>query len=276
MHDLYGMIASSPIGYLAALGMLRVLAADRNLKVRLGWKDGHGVIDGIDPDTAISELVANMEGREKAFEFNWADTARKVGPDEYRRACGVAAGDLRALGFMAGWATDTIVRNGQIAVTRMDMTSGQQKLLRDLRGLAIKLTREHFVSALMGGPYEGQSSFGLDPIAVRSHAHEHQAPTKSKAPGKPGLIWLAFESIPIHPVVPVAPNKPQTTGWRMGREAAYVWPIWEGMLGLEEVSLLRALPVNLLQNRSGIRELWSSRYGSSGKYGMLLPAQRER
>jgi len=186
MHDLKGLAAGSPIGFLAALGLLRVLTSDRNHEVYLGWRDGHAIIDGIEPERAIEELAANMVEREKAPEFNWSDTPRKNTPDAYRKACDQMADDYRALGFMVGWGTDTVLRDNFIAVTRMDMTSGQQKLLKDLRVLAGKVTQEHFRSALLGGKYEGQSSFGLDPVATRSHAHEYKAPTKSKAPGKPG------------------------------------------------------------------------------------------
>ena len=275
MHDLYGLTASSPIGFLAALGMLRVLTSDRQCEIKLGWRNGHAVIDGLDPETAITELMANMDERVSAPEFTWTDSLRKVPPEKYRHACDEMSSDTRALGFMAGWATDAVLRQGAVAVTRIDMTSGNQKLLKDLRKIAVGITRDHFTSAMSGGPYEEQSSFGLDPIAVRYHAHEYQAPTKTKAPGKPGLIWLAYESIPLHPVVPIAPNWAQTTGWRLGPDAAYVWPIWDTFLTLEEVSLLRSLPVDRLSARPGVKEIWSSRYGSSGKYGILLPARRE-
>ena len=176
---------------------------------------------------------------------------------------------------MAGWATDAILREGFVAVSRMDMTSGQQRLLRDLRSLAPRVTRSHLHSALLGGSYEDQSSFGLDPIAVRSHAYEYQATTKSKAPGKPGLIWLAFESIPLHPVVPITASRAQNTGWKGPPDAAYVWPLWDAMLTLEEVSLLRMMPVDRLSGSPGVTEVWFSRYGKSGKYGMLYPARRE-
>jgi len=275
MHDLYGLTAASPIGFMAALGMLRVLASDRRCEIKLGWRNGHAVIDGVDPETVISELWANMDDRASASEFSWTDTLRKVPSEKYRRKCYEMSADPRALGFMAGWATDAVLRQGAVAVTRMDMTSGNQKLLQELRKIAGRITHDHFKSALLGGPYEDQSSFGLDPIAVRYHAHEYQAPTKTKAPGKPGLIWLAFESIPLHPVVPIAPNRAQTTGWRLGTDAAYVWPIWDAFLTLEDVSLLRSLPVDRLSARPGVKEVWSARYGSSGKYGILLPARRE-
>jgi hypothetical protein len=256
--------------------MLRVLRSDRNLEVRLGWRSGHAVLEGIDPNTATEELIANMKERGSSPEFTWADSPRKVKPDSYRSACEQMVDNPRALSFMAGWATDAVLRDGFISPTRMDMTSGQQKLLRDLRDLASHLNKGHFQSALLGGQYEGQSSFGLDPIAVRSHAYESEAPTKSKAPGKPGLIWLAFESIPLHPVIPITANQAQTIGWRRYPNAAgYVWPIWDAMLALEEVQMLRVLPLDQLLERPGVRELWFSKYGSIGKYGMLLPAQRE-
>lgn len=275
MHDLNGLVAVSPIGFMATIGLLRVLASDLGFNVKVGWKNGRAIIDGIDPETAIHALFENMEGRASSPEFTWADTPRKIAPEIYYDTCYSMKDDERALGFMAGWGSDTVLRDGFISVTRMDMTSGQQKLLRDLRGLAQKITYDDFESALLGGSYIGQSSFGLDPIAVRSHAHEYQAPTKSKAPGKPGLIWLAFESIPLHPVIPITPNRTQTTGWRNSPNIGYVWPIWDAMLSLKEVQFLRALSVERLKDRPGIKEVWFSRYGQSGKYGMLYPAQRE-
>jgi len=276
MTELNGITNSSPIAFMASLGMLRVLSEDRKLNVQLGWRDGHAVIEGADIDTIIAELTANINGRSEAPEFTWSDSPRKVSPEAYRTFCDEMSGDHRALSFMAGWASDSVLRNGSVAVTRLDMTSGQQKLLRNLRKLAGGITKEHFESALLGGSYEGQSSFGLDPVAVRSHAHESKAPTKSSPPGKPGLIWLAFESIPLHPVVPIAPNRTQTTGWRMWPDTAYVWPIWDGFLSLDEVILLRLLPIDRISKRPGVTEVWSSNYGSTGKYGMLLPAMRER
>lgn len=275
-HDLYGLNSGSPIGFLAALGMLRVLVSDCGLDVRIGWRNGHAVINGIDPDTAIEYLFANMADRDRSPEFNWADSLRKVSPEVYRTACLKMAGDHRALGFMAGWATDAVFRDDFIMVTHLDMTSGHKKLLKDLRVLASRVNKIHLRAALLGGGYEDQHSFGLDPIAVRSHAHESQAPTKTKAPGKPGLLWLAFESIPLHPVFPVAANRRQTVGWRVVPNVAYVWPLWDRLLSLEEVFLLRTLPVELLDKRPGVSEVWASNYDQTGKYGMLLPARRER
>lgn len=276
MIELPGLSGASPIGFLAALGMLRVLVEDRGRDARLAWRHGHAVLEGLEMTDAIDELAANMAGRGDALEFTWADTTRGVTPEQYRAAVAQAGDDRRALGFLAGWGTDAVVREGSIASTRFDMTSGQQKLLRNLRELALRINRRSLEIALLGGPYENQSSFGLDPVAVRFHAHEPQAPTNSDPPGKPGLIWLAFEAIPLHPVLPVSAVRARTAGWRGGPASAYVWPLWSRFLTLAEVSLLRSLPVERLSGRLGVTEIWAARYGASGKYGILLPALRER
>jgi CRISPR-associated endonuclease/helicase Cas3 len=278
VYDLKGLTYRSPIGYMAALGMLRVLTQDRGIGVRLGWRNGHAVIDGIEPDSAIDELAANMDGRGQDPEFSWADTPKKVTPEVYRGACDRFKEDRRALSFMAGWATDAVLRDGFVSVGRMDMTSGRQQLLRDLRNLATRVTRSHFITALTGGDYEEQSSFGLDPVAVRTHAHEPRTPTASSPPGKRGLIWLAFESVPLHPIFPVASNRTMTAGWRRAKSTgyAYVWPVWTGFLTLDEVALLRMMPVDRLSERPEFSEIWSSQLEKSGEYPCLLPARRER
>lgn len=277
MIELPGLSGASPIGFLAALGMLRVLVEDRGHMARLAWRNGRAALDGMDSaDAILDELTANMVGRAEAIEFTWADATRNATPEQYRLAVERAKGDQRALAFLAGWGTDAVVREGAIANTRFDMTSGRQQLLRDLRGLALTITRQSLEVALLGGAYGAQSSFGLDPITVRFHAHEPQAPTKSDPPGKPGLIWLAFEAIPFHPVVPVSSTRARTTGWRGAPAPGYVWSLWNEPLALAEVSLLRVLPIDRLLGRPGVTEIWAARYGTSGKYGMLLPALREQ
>ncbi len=208
MIELPGLSGASPIGFLAALGMLRVLVEDRGRDARLAWRHGRAVLEGLELTDAIDELAANMAGRGDALEFTWADTTRGVTPEQYRAAVAEAGGNRRALAFLAGWGTDAVVREGGIIATDLDMTSGQQKLLRNLRELALRVNHRSLEVALLGGPYEKQSPFGLDPASrVRFHAHEPQAPTHSDPPGKPGLIWLAFEAMPLHPVLPISATR---------------------------------------------------------------------
>lgn len=101
--------------------------------MRLAWRNGRAVLAGLEPTDAIEELAANMTGRAEAVGPTWANTTRKIAPEQYRDAVARAGDDRRALAFLAGWGTDAVLHEGNIVGTRMDMTSGNQKLPRDLR-----------------------------------------------------------------------------------------------------------------------------------------------
>ena len=77
-------------------------------------------------------------------------------------------------------------------------------------------------------------------------------------------------------VVPVSATRARTTGWRYKPSLAYVWPLWDKSLTLDEVALLRTLPVEKLVNRPGVTEVWASEMRVNGKYPWLSPARRER
>lgn len=280
MISLTGIPASSPIGFMAALGLMRVLGGDLHLPVSLGWRNGHAVLDG-EGDGDLLDHVANaMVDRHAAREFNWSDSTRAVTADQYRAACAAAEaeGDLRCLSFMAALCTDAVLdKDGNVRSTRLDMTSGRQKLLSDMRGLAKQLgkretARDVFQTALFGGSYDkDQSSYGLDPATQRSHATESQQPAKSSPFGKKGWVWLFAESLPLHPIIPTANNRAFPAGFDNG----YFWPTWRGFLSLDEVAALRLLPLDGLRRLNGIREIWKSAYFKIGKYGALSSPVRE-
>ncbi|WP_435103729.1 type I-G CRISPR-associated protein, Cas3-extension family [Arhodomonas sp. AD133] len=288
MIELDGLPGTTPIGFMATLGLLRVLGEDQGLPVRLSWDQAKPRLHGLaDREDLLSVLVTHMQGRHNDFEWNWADTAKGVTPENYSLACDEAAhrasSPRRALAFLSAWATDTSVTDdGLVRYTRLDMTSGRQRLIADLRKIAATLeTPEEaegaFHRALFGGPYEDLSSFGWDPATVRQHAHEPRAPTKVKPAGKSGWIWLAAESLAWHPVLPRS-DRAVTTGCEVleGQGMSYFWGLWSASaeLGPEEVRFLRALDFRRLSRRMGVESLWSSTFGKSGNYTMLLPAQR--
>ncbi len=277
--ELPGLLAHSPIGFMAALGLLRVLSEDHRLDVRLGWRGGHAVLQGIDRGELIQVLQTHMAGRHRAPEWNWRDTTKRVTPEEFQGALASMAGDARARSFLAGFVLPAILDgNGFLSSTRLDMTSGRQQLLADLRRLAEALqepgaARRAFQRALFGGPYEAQSSYGWDPAAVRRHALEAKAPTTSKPPGKPGLVWLAAESLAWHPMRPWD-GRAYTTGCeRLGGDWVYFWPIWSGCLDAVTARTLRQLSHDQVRRLPGVTACWASTFDSSGQYGALLPAR---
>ena len=291
---LTGMPVASPIGFMAALGLLRVCAQDHGLRVRLSWTDNHAVLHGMEA-VALRELLAeHMRGRADAPEFNFEATdeegrrgkalhIRTIRPADFRAAAAAMQGDARALGFLAGYATDSVVNDkGFVARSRFDFTSGKQKLLHELRRLALELSperkrprmplAERIERALYGGPYEDWHSLGWDPVTLMTHAHQRLAPTDSATPGQPMLVWLAIESLPLHPVVPTRPRRASTAGFAGSH--TYAWPQWREPLPLIEVRLLRQRPVVSLEQLPGVEALWSSAVTSVGKSGFFLPAVR--
>lgn len=288
MIELEGIPGTTPIGYMAALGLLRVLGEDQGLDVRLSWNHATPRLHGLDDrEMLVEALTDHMQGRHTAYEWNWAKTAKGIMPDTFARACREANEQAerpeRALMFLAAWGTDTCVTDdGLIRYTRLDMTSGQQRLIANLRSVAAALEdlqtgRKAFHSALFGGPYEDQSSFGWDPSTIRQHAHEPRAPTKLKPAGKSGWIWLAAESLAWHPVLPQG-DRARTTGCEPleGHGMSYFWGLWSvnTELGPDEARFLRSLDFHGLSCRSGIASLWSSAFDKSGNYTILLPASR--
>ncbi|CAD5374843.1 conserved hypothetical protein [Rubrivivax sp. A210] len=292
--DLTGLVGSSPIGFMAALGLLRVCVQDHGVDLRLNWEQGHARLHGLGREELFDLLKRHMKGRAAAPEFNFtvagdkgsrgkAMHLRTILPEDYRTAVAACQGDARALGFLAGFATDAVVNDkGFIARTKFDFSSGQQRLVDEFRSLAAMLDPEakrprvpfaaRVERALMGGAYEEQHTFGWDPASLMTHAHQASAPTDSATPGQPFTVWLAVESLPLHAVLPTGPRRARTTGF--AGTSAYVWPIWAEPLSLREVMLLRQRPVETLDRLGGVTEIWSSQVISVGKYGFLAPAAR--
>lgn len=290
-----GLAIASPIGFMAALGLMRVLCEDCGLDPRLSWEQGRAQLTGIDMDTLKYALLTHMQGRSEAPEFTFkvgdgtkrkpVQHLREIRPEEYRTAVDWMRGDSRALGFLAGFGTDAVVNEkGFIARTAFDFSSANQKLAEEFRRLALRLDPRQktpkgkpgpdamLQAALSGGPYAEQHSFGWDPATLMSHAHQAQAPTHSPTPGHPWLVWLAVESLPWHPVVAIDAQRTQTAGWR--RSQAYCWPEWRVALNAAELRLLRTRPIQTLRELSGVTAIWQSMRIGVGKFGFFAPATR--
>mgnify|MGYP002133024893 CR=1 FL=1 len=178
-------------------------------------------------DPALLALLADhMRGRHQAPEFNFKVGTgggtpapvvhlREIRPEDYHRAAATLVDNPRALGFLAGFATDAVVTDkGFIARTAFDFSSARQELGKEFRNLAARLDTDRkrgrkeapletlWKNSLFGGPYAEQHSFGWDPATLTAHGQAAIAPTYTKPLAQPGLVWLAVESLPWHPVLP--------------------------------------------------------------------------
>ncbi|MXR36112.1 type I-G CRISPR-associated protein, Cas3-extension family [Craterilacuibacter sinensis] len=263
----------------------------------LSWQQGYAELEDVDGETLRECLLAHMRGCSRAPEFNFmvqTDSAApcpvqhlcKISPADYQTAAQAMADDQRALGFLAGFATDTVVGNkGFVSPTAFDFSSGNQKLAQKFCGLAALLdpdsrrgrkalpTEVLLEAALLGGVYaRDQHSLGWDPVILKSHGYAGKAPTNDTQLSQPWLTWLAVESLPWHPLVPDGNNRAVTTGWRRG--GAYLWPEWTCPLTAPEVRLLRARPVDTLGYLPGVQGVWLSRRIGVGEFNFFAPATR--
>lgn len=292
--ELTGLPASSPMGFMAAIGLLRVCARDHRQAVALSWNDSHARLHGMARADLVELLCGHMRGRWSAPEFNFQVTddkgrrstvghLRQIRPADFRNAAEAMRDDARAASFLAGFGTDAVVNDeGFIARSRLDFSSGQQQFMDGIRKLgksldpdarrpAVPLTAR-IERSLFGGPYEEQHTFGWDPASLKVHAHQPEAPTDSATPGQPMTVWLAVEALPLHPVIPIAPRRAATAG--VGAGKGYVWPLWSAALGIDAVELVRQRPVQTLDQLPGVTAIWMAAFTSVGKYTFMLPGAR--
>lgn len=156
-----GLRASEPIGFLAALGLLRVVTGRGTFgAAKLGWSDDSAwpavlsTEHACDPDRLLDDLLAHMTGRAAAPAFSarpdaaqepipdpWADV--KVPLDDYRtRLVAVRATADRttreAADFLAALGCESVSVGGKDAVkpSALHMTSGNQKFLTTCQDIA--------------------------------------------------------------------------------------------------------------------------------------------
>lgn len=241
--ELTALRVMQPVGFMAAVGLLRIARA----AVRLGWRADTqtAFIEGIERDALLDHLVGHMRGRSASPELQLADDVRKVSRANYRAACAAIAAD--SVQWVRSWWRED---GDDVVPTDLCFTSGQQRYIRMARDLAAELepgddpkatarTRTRFEEALFGPwRYEDRvHSWGWDPATLRLGALTPEAPTAMKTEGVAGAYWLAWESQPLFPCV----HGQGTLGFEH-RPRAWTWASWAEPLDVEAVRALLRQP----------------------------------
>ncbi|MGH8587763.1 MAG: type I-G CRISPR-associated protein, Cas3-extension family [Gammaproteobacteria bacterium] len=275
---LTGLIGSSPLGVLAAFGLMRVCSEIQKLNdVWLSWtrddeESGNPLDDWvavltvkkqITPETLIDLLVTRQQKRPTA-DFDWNTDIRSEPKEFERRLIEHAMNarfedDERTLAdFFVAFGSETLTDKSKkklVKPTAFHMTSGQQEFLKNLKELAESMRKNPvgaFREALFG-PWQYMDPFhslGWDPTTERLYALRHRAPTKEAPCCVRAAVWLAYESLPLFPTARVG-TRLRTTGFsRADGEVRFTWPLWTRPIGL---STLRSL--------LGTEELYKGRAG---------------
>ena len=296
---LTGLDGANPLAFLAALGTLRGLSLEwPDRAVSLSWtlRDAWRPCLRVDGEPPSEEET--LDGMERFIEMRAGHEALGIGDDlaipaaKFRQHAKLAAESASAspqgrsrADFIASFGCDAITRSepqnkDQIRDTALRTTSGtgHQHFLKTMRELAEKVGRDRIRQCLFGNweRKDPQLSLRWDPEDDRRYALQWKNPSedkvqvkgeKSGVPTEWGANRLAYEAMPLLPVMPVA-RSAQTTGFSGSRstDTSWTWPIWEVALGLDVVRSLLAL--RLLQDSRpescqlaamGIRQVFRSR-----------------
>lgn len=279
---LTGLDGKNPLAFLAALGVLNVLA-DRvkhgQPEPKLVWRSRGtympAIVDGPDRPALLDVLGQDLGSfrKEPAIEtLRYRKKGEENGPEahdlkppkgkfaEYLRALLdrrglVDRGELaegafrRSLAFAAAFATDVALdNNDNTKPTALHFTAGQQAFLTMVSELIEGVSTGDFEEALFG-PWRYLRPLPVlqwDNASSRDYALRASDPSKEKKLGVPGADWLAFRGLPFIRVAPVG-DAIKTTGcdggWKTG---TFRWPIWT-------VPLSRAVIASLLTSEEVVK-----------------------
>ncbi len=307
---LTGLVASTPIGAMAAFGLLRICAAIPELRLaRLGWQDEDG--DGAPLDDWIAVLrvpVINIKPDQKAHDwliqkltdfivkrcdedYEWPPQEQnkdiRVPSDEYRwwmiRHAMTASAHNRILAdWITAFCSDVVTdktKKQLVKPTAFYMVSGQQKFLKIISEIRESLhhNADSALQEALFGPWRYQDKFhslGWDPASERLHALRHKAPSDEQPVSVRAAVWLAYESLPLFPTMRVG-GRLKTVGFSQERtEEVLSWPIWKGFVSLNALRSLLAVRWDAVAGYSGLVGRYRARRVNLNQgYAMFRPAE---
>lgn len=264
---LSGLDGANPLGYLAALGVLRVLDHRARLLGRslpsLAWTDAgcwRPVVHGAPTvDAIIGELMEDKASWEHdpAFLLAYDNDGNLHDPRSYD---GVLTRDLkpkpaamrafldglaervsrcspgertelrRTLDTAACYGSEMVQdNNGNTKPTALHFTAGQQQFLKAVSELQAGATVADFQEALVG-PWLRESTLpnmSWDSTNARLYALRASNPSGDKKTTVAGADWLAYIGLGVLPSFPYR-TRLVTTGFKGGwKDSTFTWAVWD-------------------------------------------------
>lgn len=245
--QLAGVDGSNPLGFLAALGLLRLVPG-----AKLGFSDDgsfQAFVDGLDDSefdlaTFIWADAMAAADRSASWRFSYTKAAtKKQGPQEvadlkpppsdfkrFLSTCVVAwlSGNEDAAGYAAAYGTDVVVDGkGNTKPTAFHFTAAQQTFLGAVEGIRSSVTQEWVKKSLFEGHAERPgSNLRWDPGSERNWALMANNPSGDGTRVDAPLEWLAFRGLPLLPTFPYGKRIITTGVVGRGDDMAFTWPLW--------------------------------------------------
>jgi hypothetical protein len=302
---LTGLEAHNPLGFMAALGLLRVLsyqaAVDGAVAPRLGFLDQGALVAAVVTPYTLEQIIdivlrdAAAQADNRALQFAYNEMGAVVTPG----AAGAiqdlkpppaaarvlldhaATAGRRTEALAAAWFSELVPDNkGNTKPTAFHFTAGQQAFLAMVEDLRRGITATDLREALLG-PWSNTSalpSLSWDASVARLYALRAGNPSKERRGSVPGANWLAVLGLEFFPVA-VRGSRLVTTcvsgGWK---DSAFTWPVWSAPAEASAISsLLRLSFSEWTQSQRaafGIDTIFSCRIlrSDQGGYGTFAPA----
>ena len=263
---LVGVDGSNPLGFLAALGLLRLVP-----RATLGFcEDGSfgAFVDGLDTSegelaTLIAADAKAAENKSAPWRFTYTKAAtKKQGPQEvadlkpppedfkkFLATCIDAwlTGNDEAAGYAAAYGTDVAVDRGKgnTKPTAFHFTAANQTFLGAVECIRASVTQEWVETSLFKGHGERPGgNLRWDPGAERNWALMANNPNDDGTRVDAPLEWLAFRGLPLLPSFPRGSRIVTTGVVGRGDDMTFTWPLW-------------SIPASLLTTRSVLQVAWT-------------------
>jgi len=263
--QLVGVDGSNPLGFLAALGLLRVVP-----DAKLGFsEDGsfRAFVDGLnETESGLAALIAADAHASAVPNAPWCFTytkgaTKKQGPqvvadlkpppDDFKKFLGTCieawlSGDEEAAGYAAAYATDVAVDGkGSTKPTAFHFTAAQQTFLGAVEGIRASVTQEWVKKSLFEGHADKPgSNLRWDPGSERNWALMANNPSSDGTRVDAPLEWLAFRGLPMLPSFPRGTRIITTGVVGRGDGMTFTWPLW-------------SVPASLPTTRSALQVDWT-------------------
>lgn len=253
-----GVDGTNPLGFLAALGLLRVLThAPAKNSARMHWQRHAGtwcpLVSGVTLDeTSLLDLLNERLVRD--FDQHDASVIDGLATDDWEARTNTIRDQIvlaslanrDSADWIAASASDAVAAEAinQLQTTRRDYHIG------NLRSVIARTDREHIRRSLFL-PWDyadglDNQSLHLDPSEDRRHAHQWNKPAgdpdRKQSGGMLGANRLAVEAFALFTSVPVGDSL-RTLGFTGQRstDTRWTWPIWVVPMALAQVQSALAL-----------------------------------
>lgn len=279
---------ANPLGFLAALGVLRIATLKRgDHEPALSWVVQTGRIvprltttKPLTKEALVTLLVERLTG-EHVFPLqitrNPDRQKLKIEVEALRECISAIATEEKLRDFAAFWAAffnETSPRDGTALKTRFDFHSGQMKIVENVAALRRQVDASILNQTLFDGwRYIPQPSLRWDPLDEK-RLYALQANDPSNKPRNPILTEIGANLLAVEGLhyFPMAPDRfGSQAGFNRARYAEeWSWPLWDEPLTADATfSLLQSRR----EGRGNVR-LFRSRMGEAGKgYRSFSPAR---